>query len=65
MQLMKKEHFQLSREAHKCVDSIPELNKMVFAVQALGMLDLLSFLIYAFSWTNVVVLQLHSVKILK
>ena len=37
MQLMKKDHFQLSCEAHECADSIPDLNKMVFAVQALGM----------------------------
>ncbi|PON40942.1 Kinesin-like protein [Parasponia andersonii] len=35
IKLMKKEHFQLSREAHECADSIPDLNKMVFAVQAL------------------------------
>ncbi|GMH24135.1 hypothetical protein Nepgr_025978 [Nepenthes gracilis] len=32
---MKQEHSQLSWEAHKCVDAIPELNKMVFAVQSL------------------------------
>ncbi|KAL8472256.1 hypothetical protein ACS0TY_029466 [Phlomoides rotata] len=32
---MKREHAQLSREAHECTDSIPDLNKMVFAVQAL------------------------------
>ncbi|GAB4848809.1 Kinesin-like protein KIN-14R [Ancistrocladus abbreviatus] len=32
---MKEEHSQLSRDAHECVDSIPELNKMVFAVQSL------------------------------
>ncbi|KAF8411339.1 hypothetical protein HHK36_003886 [Tetracentron sinense] len=32
---MKEEHSQLSREAHECADSVPELNKMVFAVQAL------------------------------
>lgn len=36
MQMMKKEHSQLSREAHECADSIPELNKMVIGVQALG-----------------------------
>lgn len=47
MQLMKKEQFQLSCEAHECADSIPELNKMVFAVQALGIEDFLSFL----SWS--------------
>ncbi|KAI5669728.1 hypothetical protein M9H77_19581 [Catharanthus roseus] len=35
VQMMKKEHIQLSREAHECADSIPELNKMVFAVKAL------------------------------
>ncbi|KAL4595477.1 hypothetical protein ACB092_12G093900 [Castanea dentata] len=32
---MKKEHCQLSHEVHQCSDSIPELNKMVFAVQAM------------------------------
>ncbi|OIT38073.1 PREDICTED: kinesin-like protein KIN-14R isoform X2 [Nicotiana attenuata] len=32
---MKQEHSQLSREAHECADSIPDLNKMVFAVQSL------------------------------
>ncbi|KAL5844528.1 hypothetical protein ACOSQ3_010582 [Xanthoceras sorbifolium] len=32
---MKEEHCQLSFEAHECVDSIPELNKMVYAVKAL------------------------------
>ncbi|KAG6702646.1 hypothetical protein I3842_07G046100 [Carya illinoinensis] len=35
IKVMKKEHLQLSCEAHDCVDSIPELNKMVFAVQTL------------------------------
>ncbi|KAI3451268.1 hypothetical protein Pfo_007933 [Paulownia fortunei] len=35
VKVMKREHSQLSREAHECVDSIPDLNKMVFAVQAL------------------------------
>ncbi|KAF5454378.1 hypothetical protein F2P56_024049 [Juglans regia] len=35
IKVMKKEHLQLSCEAHDCVDSIPELNKMVFAVQSL------------------------------
>lgn len=37
---MKREHFQLSFEAHDCADSIPELNKMVSAVQALGTFEL-------------------------
>ncbi|KAF8377407.1 hypothetical protein HHK36_030784 [Tetracentron sinense] len=32
---MKQDHSQLSREAHECADSVPELNKMVCAVQAL------------------------------
>ncbi|KAJ1382149.1 P-loop containing nucleoside triphosphate hydrolase [Sesbania bispinosa] len=32
---MKSDYSQLSFEAHECVDSIPELNKMVFAVQEL------------------------------
>lgn len=35
-QTMKVEHCQLACKAHECSDSIPELNKMVFAVQALG-----------------------------
>ncbi|GAV66863.1 Kinesin domain-containing protein/Malectin domain-containing protein [Cephalotus follicularis] len=35
IKIMKEEHSQLSHEAHKCGDSIPELNKMVSAVQAL------------------------------
>ncbi|KAL9160716.1 hypothetical protein ABFS82_08G218700 [Erythranthe guttata] len=35
VKVMKREHSQLSREAHECVDSIPDLNKMVFAVQSL------------------------------
>lgn len=36
LQVMKREHAQLSHEAHECTDSIPDLNQMVFAVQALG-----------------------------
>ncbi|KAK4801879.1 hypothetical protein SAY86_000082 [Trapa natans] len=32
---MKMEQRQLSRQAHECVDSIPELNNMVYGVQAL------------------------------
>ncbi|KAG5534331.1 hypothetical protein RHGRI_022456 [Rhododendron griersonianum] len=36
IKVMKEEHAQLSREAHECADSIPDLNKMVFAVQSLG-----------------------------
>ncbi|KAJ7953501.1 Kinesin-like protein [Quillaja saponaria] len=35
VKLLKREHSQLSYEAHECADSIPELNKMVFAVQSL------------------------------
>ncbi|KAL1315700.1 kinesin-like protein KIN-14R isoform X1 [Arachis hypogaea] len=35
VKLMKSDYCQLSHEAHECVDSIPELNKMVFAVQEL------------------------------
>ncbi|KAI8540896.1 hypothetical protein RHMOL_Rhmol08G0021000 [Rhododendron molle] len=35
IKVMKEEHSQLSREAHECADSIPDLNKMVFAVQSL------------------------------
>ncbi|XP_010254592.1 PREDICTED: kinesin-like protein KIF3B isoform X2 [Nelumbo nucifera] len=35
IKVMRQEHSQLSHEAHECADSIPELNKMVFAVQAL------------------------------
>lgn len=38
VQMMKREHIQLSHEAHECADSIPELNKMVSAVKALGKL---------------------------
>ncbi|KAK8678008.1 hypothetical protein V6N13_143525 [Hibiscus sabdariffa] len=33
---IKQEHSQLSDRAHDCADSIPELNKMISAVQALG-----------------------------
>lgn len=40
---MKNEHAQLSREAHECADSIPELNKMVVGVQALRKFEYLSF----------------------
>ncbi|MGS7457549.1 hypothetical protein, partial [Mycobacterium tuberculosis] len=36
LQLMKEEHSKLSRGAHECVDTIPDLSQMVFAVQALG-----------------------------
>ncbi|XP_017980789.1 PREDICTED: kinesin heavy chain isoform X1 [Theobroma cacao] len=32
---MKEEHSHLSNKAHECADSIPQLNKMIFAVQAL------------------------------
>ncbi|CAJ1931207.1 unnamed protein product [Sphenostylis stenocarpa] len=35
IKLMKSDYSKLSLEAHECVDSIPELNKMVFAVQEL------------------------------
>nr|GMC62407.1 kinesin-like protein KIN-14R [Ipomoea batatas] len=35
VKIMKQEHSQLSRDAHECVDSIPDLSKMVFAVQSL------------------------------
>ncbi|CAL5346748.1 unnamed protein product [Camellia sinensis] len=35
IKVMKEEHSQLSHEAHECSDSIPEMNKMVFAVQSL------------------------------
>lgn len=45
IQMMKKEHIQLSREAHECADSIPELNKMVFAVKALGKLCIKHYLV--------------------
>ncbi|KAL6983108.1 hypothetical protein U1Q18_016501 [Sarracenia purpurea var. burkii] len=43
---MKKEHSQLSREAHQCTDLIPELNKMARAVQALAFTTLLQAPIY-------------------
>ncbi|MBA0688542.1 hypothetical protein Goari_006319, partial [Gossypium aridum] len=36
IKIMKNEHAQLSHEAHACAESIPELNKMVIGVQALG-----------------------------
>ncbi|GMI66806.1 MALECTIN DOMAIN KINESIN 2 [Hibiscus trionum] len=35
IKIMKNEHAQLSLEAHACVESIPNLNKMVTSVQAL------------------------------
>ncbi|PIA46512.1 hypothetical protein AQUCO_01500213v1 [Aquilegia coerulea] len=35
IKIMKREQTQLSFEAHECADSVPELNKMVFAVQGL------------------------------
>ncbi|PNY08584.1 geminivirus rep-interacting motor [Trifolium pratense] len=35
VKVMKSEQSRLSLEAHECVDSIPELNEMVFAVQEL------------------------------
>ncbi|KAL4313736.1 hypothetical protein AHAS_Ahas15G0014900 [Arachis hypogaea] len=35
VKLMKSDYCQLSLEAHECVDSIPKLNKMVFAIQEL------------------------------
>ncbi|KAK3211129.1 hypothetical protein Dsin_015835 [Dipteronia sinensis] len=35
IKVMKEEHSRLSREAHECADSVPELNKMVTGVQAL------------------------------
>ncbi|KFK32797.1 hypothetical protein AALP_AA6G289700 [Arabis alpina] len=35
IEIMKREQFQLSQEAHECVESIPELYKMVDGVQAL------------------------------
>ena len=35
VKLMKSDCCQLSLEAHECVDSIPKLNKMVFAIQEL------------------------------
>ncbi|KAE8704943.1 Detected protein of confused Function [Hibiscus syriacus] len=35
IKIMKKEHAQLSHEAHACAESIPELTKMVTGVQAL------------------------------
>ncbi|TYJ35374.1 hypothetical protein E1A91_A05G232700v1 [Gossypium mustelinum] len=35
IKIIKQEHSLLSNKAHDCADSIPELNKMIFAVQAL------------------------------
>lgn len=69
MQTMKQEHSQLSREAHECADSIPELNQMVVAVQALGnfkrhfiLLLVLEFMHDSSEWNYG---QLHSVRISK
>lgn len=45
---MKSEQSRLSFEAHECVDSIPELNKMVYAVQELGMLQLHLYFFFSF-----------------
>jgi hypothetical protein len=50
---MKQEHYHLSREAYQCSTSIPELNKMVFAVQALGKFALV---------LNVIAFELHVFK---
>lgn len=44
MQIMKREQSHLSREAHECVEGIPELYKMVDGVQALG-----EFILYLYS----------------
>ncbi|KAI3524107.1 hypothetical protein L1887_02759 [Cichorium endivia] len=33
--VLKQDHYKLSREAHECVDSVPDLENMVSAVQAL------------------------------
>lgn len=38
VQMMKREHSQLSHEAHECANSIPDLNQMVSAVHTLGKL---------------------------
>ncbi|CAI0474280.1 unnamed protein product [Linum tenue] len=35
IRIMKEEHIRLSRDAHSCIESIPELNNMVAGVQAL------------------------------
>ncbi|GAA0184698.1 microtubule binding motor protein [Lithospermum erythrorhizon] len=35
VKLMKEDHTKLSREAHECADTIPDLSQMVFAVQSL------------------------------
>ncbi|KAI3679644.1 hypothetical protein L2E82_51184 [Cichorium intybus] len=32
--VLKQDHYKLSREAHECVDSVPDLENMVSAVQA-------------------------------
>jgi len=36
LQVMKQEHYKLSQEAHECANSIPNMNKMIDGVQALG-----------------------------
>lgn len=42
LQAMKKEQSQLSLDAHECANSIPDMNKMIFAVQSLGMFQITS-----------------------
>lgn len=69
LQIMKQEHSELSREAHECADSIPDLDKMVFAVQSLGTFRTKSNNVSQFTndahniiWVE---MQLNSVKISK
>lgn len=38
-QAMKQEQSQLSIKAHECANSTPDLNKMIVAVQTLGMFN--------------------------
>lgn len=62
---MKQEHAVLSREAHECADSIPDLDKMVFAVQSLGTFFTKANNLFLMAHNNViwVEMQLNSVKI--
>lgn len=68
---MKEEHCQLSREAHECADSIPQLNNMVTGVKALGKFEqcqpivnwFFAGLFLCICMAHGIALQLHNVKI--
>lgn len=62
---MKQGHNLLSCEVHEFANTIPELNKMVFAVQALGKFEALKDVNFEVDDPNTPsMLQLHSVMIL-